>query len=250
MRLSIKIFSVGNRGLVRFPRLHSDPDKCYKGNGELDIAEAQNAIAGDGVMISERDNEAVMAITMEILRQMESALGHLASSESSFMDVSIGWKPRNASDARIKKKLEKTENRTARLGKDFIAIRIDIRYIKLRGVVVTISMSNPEEMIGSGAKLAWNTAIAIAIIAFHIKASLPNRGSGMEIEEGKFCEGLLEEAVFAEKSIKEMRKHEEMVKKSMDCIRNHNGYCSPVDFNCELCKSGKCVVPPPPERTW
>lgn len=250
MRLSAKVFCCGKRGLVRFPRLHAEPDSCYDGNGRLNTSAAHNAIAGDGVMISDKDNGAVMAITMEIMRQMEASLGHIASSDSSFMDVSLGWKPKNASDARIKKKLEKTERRTARLGKDFIAIRIDVRYVKSRGVVVTISMSDPNDMIGGGAALARNTAVAIAIIALHIKSSLPNNGFGMEVEDGGFCEGLIDEAVFAETSIKEMRKHEEAVKKSMSCERNHNGYCSPVDFNCELCKAGKCVVPPPPERTW
>lgn len=250
MRLSAKVFSAGNRGLVRFPRLHAEPDSCYDVNGRLDISMAQSAVAGDGVMISEKDNGAVMAITMEIMRQMESCLGHIASSESSFMDVSLGWKPKNVSDARIKKKLKMSEKRTARLGKDFIAIRIDVRYVKSRGVVVTISMSDPNNMIGGGAMLAKNTAVAIAIIALHIKASLPGGGFGMDVEEGGFCEGLIEEAVFAETSIKEMRKHEDAVKKSMSCDRNHNGYCSPVDFKCELCKAGKCVVSPPPERTW
>lgn len=250
MRLSVKVFAAGNRGLVRFPRLHIEPDQCYKGNGELDASLAQRALTGDGVMISSKDTDAVMAIAMEMMRQMEISLGHIASSESSFMDVSVGWKPKNASDARIKSKVEKSERGTARLGKDFLVIRIDIRHVKLKGVAVTISMSDPNEIIGSCGNLARNTAIAIAIVALHIKSSLKENGADMDVKGGDFCEDLIEESIFAEKSIKEMRVHEEMVKKSAECTKNINGYCSPVDFSCELCKSGKCVVPPPPEKIW
>lgn len=249
MRLSLKIFSVGYRGIVRVPRLHATPDSCYDGDGRLNMSDAMHAVAGDGVQLSDKDNNAVLSIGMEMMRQIESSLGHLASSSSSHMDIELG-NIKSVSDARMMRKVVKTERRTARLGKDYLVVRVDVRYVKSKGVVVTISMSNPNEMVGHAGILAWNTAVALAIIATHVMDSLPGGGIGMVVEEGEFCGGLLDKAIEAEQSIKELRRHEALVRKSAECERNVKGYCSPVDFSCELCKGGKCVVPPPPAKTW
>jgi len=237
MRITARVAGAGNNGLTRIPYLDIESiDKDLCTDGKLDEAKCRQAmnVEGNGVQMSSDDCLPVFAFVTELLQQTRGAIQYMLDNRKESKDAH--------DDAECAD--DRHAERNMRKGR-WVYVRMDCGYSHATGTVkFRVDIQNPKGIVGVAERIALDYALVVARIANHIADELTAAHGdwSFDFKGGEGCPTLFSDARQIDSDLKRRKEKKSENDKRLFCERRTAaGYCSPCNFECPHCKSGKCV---------
>ena len=231
MRITAKIATAGVAGLSRFPVPNYTIDECASVDGRLDPAKTRRALDVEQVQIGSKDDNRVLAFTLEYLTQQRSVVEKMAENmnrdgvaASVTDEKGVRTEAATPGDLRCERNMKR----------DRVAyVRTDVTGCA-DGIHVKLSVMNPRVVVGNAEPFAREYAVMCARILVYLREAITT--ARIVLIEGEGAQGVYADA-------EAMNRRDDLAKLRASCDRLHNGSCSPCKFDCPLYMNGKCIDP-------
>lgn len=239
MRLTMRVSSVGDRWMARFPAITKPVKEFVDEKGRVDVGPIDDYYRQCGpefVMINSDDDRGVKVAAYEFLWQLSCCIRHLETEKD-------GHNCKLVAETAEDRCLERKMNRGT-----FAFVRLDFDRHGTEGFVrMRIGIGNPKNVKGNVLNNARSYAVDCARIMMHIDRGLKDGSNGaahIEIceRDNEDSKGIIAEAIEKDRMQDEDKECKELEIMRSGCIRRINGFCSPVKRDCVLCNKGMCMT--------
>ena len=239
MRLTMRVSSVGDRWMVRFPAIEKPVKDFVGSDGRVDVGpiDAYYKMCGpEFVQLNSDDDRGVKVAAYEFLWQLSCCIRHLETEQHGHDCKTVAETPEDRC-------LERKMNRGT-----FAFVRLDFdRHGKDGYVRMRVGVANPKDVFGNIVQNARTFAVDCVRIMTHIDRGLRDGSKGearIIIQERSDPEsaGIIADAALRDRLQDEDKAIKELEQKRSACLRRHHGFCSPVCQECELCSKGMCMT--------